>query len=292
MVECNGLIANKGVGMGHNNKFWLLAAASGLLLTACHKGAPSGQVVARVNGEEITQTELNAELAAAGVPPAARDKAGSAMIQRMVERKLLAQAAKKDGTDKDPTYILLRQQGDEALLVQRYLQRQSQTANQPPSDDEVQEYIRNHPALTNQRQQLALDQVQFPAPTDETEVKALQKVASVDELLNVLKTRNIQFKRDASQADTATVPDNMLASINRLKPGEPLVILGGPVITAIAVTGRQPVPINIDQAVAVAKQRIISERVSKRLQQESTALRQGADIQYGKGMAPPAKPNQ
>lgn len=278
--------------MLHSNKFWLLAAASALSLTACSKGAPSGQVVARVNGEEITQTELNAELAAANVPPAARDKASPAMVQRMVDRKLLAQAAKKDGIDKDPTYILLRQRGDEALLVQRHLQRQSQTVNQAPSDDEVQGYLRNHPALTDQRQQLTLDQIQFPAPTDEAEVKALQKVASIDELLNVLRTRGIQLKRDTNQADTATIPDNMLASINRLKPGEPLVILGGPVITAVAVTGRQSVPINTDQATVIAKQRIVSERVSKRLQQEGTALRQGADIQYGKGMAPPAKPGR
>lgn len=274
------------------DRFWLLAAVSALSLTGCHKGTPSGQVVARVNGEEITQTELTAELAMAGVPPVARDKAGPAMVQRLVDRKLLAQAAKNHGIDKDPTFIILRQRGDEMLLVQRYLQRQSQTANQPPGDDEVQDYLRSHPAVSDQRQQLSLDQVQFPAPTDDAEVKALQKVATVDELLSVLRGRGIQFKRNASQADTATLPDNMLASINRLKPGEPLVILGGPVITAVAVTGRQPVPVNAAQANAIAKQRMIAEQINKRLQQEGIALRQAADIQYGKGMAPPAKPGR
>lgn len=273
-------------------RFWLLAPVSALSLTSCHKGTPSGQVVARVNGEEITQTELTVESAAAGVPPVARDKAGPAMVQRLVDRKLLAQAAKKNGIDKDPTFIVLRQRGEEMLLVQRYLQRQSQTANQPAGDDEVQDYLRSHPAVSDQRQQLSLDQVQFPAPTDVSELKALQKVATIDELLEVLRGRGIQFKRDASQADTATLPDNMLASINRLKPGEPLVILGGPVITAVAVTGRQPVPANAAQSAAIAKQRMITERINKRLQQEDTALRQGADVQYGTGMAPPAKPGR
>jgi len=265
------------------------AALAAMLMTAgCNKGVPEGQVVARVNGDEITQTELNAEIAAAGVPADQRAKAGPAVLQRIVERKLLAQAASKEGVDKDPDYVVLRQRTDELLLAQRYLQRQSQSASQQPDSDKIEEYLRTHPQLSEGRQLLTLDQIRFPTPTDAKEVQALQGATTMDELIAVLRARNVQFKRDVAQADTATLPDSLLASMAKLKPNEPLIVIGGPVLTAAVVTGRQPIPTTSAQATELAKRRIMSEAVNNRLKQQNTALREQAKIDYAKGMAPPA----
>ena len=272
-----------------NRRSWVVAGlATTLLAAGCGKsGAPEGQVVARVNGDEITQTELNAELTTANVPPDQRAKAGPAALQRVVERKLLVQAAKKAGVDKDPDYVLLRQRSDELLLAQRYLQRQSQTAQQPPSSDQVEEYLRSHPAVSDQRQILTLDQVRFPAPTDAAQAQAFQGARTMDDLLRVLNARGVRFQRDTVKADTATLPASLLASVNKLQPGEPLVIVGGPVLTAAVVTDRQPAPAGGPPATEIAKRLMVQERVTNRLKQEDASLRQGAKIDYAKGMAPP-----
>lgn len=266
----------------------MTAIAAALLIAGCSKGPPEGQVLARVNGEEITQSELNTELAAAGVPTNMRTKATPAVLQRVIERKLLVQQAQKDKVDQDPEYLLLRQRADETLLAQRYLQRQSQGANRQPSADQIDAYLRDHPAIGDQRQILSLDQVRFPTPTDTAVIRALSGVQTMDGLLEVLRANNIGFQREAGQADSATLPDELLANINRLKPGEPVVILGGPVLTAAVVTGRQPAPTTTAQATEIAKRRITSDAVTNRLKQQGVALRQSAKIDYAKGMAPPA----
>lgn len=267
-----------------------VAATAALLVVGCSKGAPEGQVVARVNGDEITQSEINTEMAAAGVPNDARAKVAPAVLQRVIDRKLLVQAAEKSKLDQDPEYLLVRQRADEVLLAQRYLQRQSQSASQQPSADEIEAYLGEHPALTEQRQLLTLDQVRFPAPANPGELQALKGVKTLDELLNVLRARNVNFQRDTVQADTAMLPDELLANVRKLAPGEPLVILGGPVLTAAVVTGSAPVPTSNADATAIAKRRMVAEAVDNRLKQQNTALRQGAQIEYAKGMAPAAAP--
>ena len=62
--------------------------------------APKGQVVATVNGEEITVTELNRELAgAAPANPAERKAAEQAALESIITRKLVAQASKDQNLD-------------------------------------------------------------------------------------------------------------------------------------------------------------------------------------------------
>jgi peptidyl-prolyl cis-trans isomerase C len=266
-----------------------LALAATLLSAGCSKGAPEGQVVARVNGDEITQAELGVEMAAAGVPAAQRAKAGPVILQRVIERKLLAQAADKEGIAKEPDFVLVRDRSNELLLAQRYLQRESRKAVQTPGSDQIAYYLRSHPALADNRELLTLDQIRFPTPTDATELQALQGATTMDALTGVLRARQVQFTRNTVQADSATLPQGILSSINKLKPGEPLVIIGGPVLTAAVITNRQPLPTTPAQATEMAKQRIQAEAVDNRLKQENAALHQGAKIEYGKGMAPPAK---
>src|SRR5438270_4834471 len=84
---------------------FIVTALVALAVTSCQKKA-SGQTVADVNGEEITASELNSELAneqnaAAGDTKQARNAA----LQNLINRKLLVQQAKSDGIDKSPEYL-------------------------------------------------------------------------------------------------------------------------------------------------------------------------------------------
>ena len=231
---------------------------------------------------------LNVDVAAAGGPPAARDKARPAVLQQVIDRKLLVQAAKKDGLDKDPEYLLIRQRADEVLLAQKLLQRGAQSARQTPTSDQVETYLRDHPQIADARQILTIDQVRFPTPTKPEQVKALQGIQSLDQLVGLLKSENLPFDRNTVKADTATLPDQMLTKMNGLKPGEPLIVLGGPVLTAAVITGRESAPLPPEAAADAAKRRIQADTVSARLKQENAALRQDAKIDYAPGMAPRA----
>src|SRR3982750_3449756 len=102
-------------------KAGLIGGAAALaLLTACSDKAkaPTGQVVATVNGEDITVHELNGELQTLRVPPdAPKKQVEQVALQRVVERKMLADVAKKRGLDKNPQFLLAERRVDEGLLV-------------------------------------------------------------------------------------------------------------------------------------------------------------------------------
>ncbi len=80
-----------------------IAALLGLSLlamtAACNKigaKAPTGQVVATVNGTDITVRELNAELAQTQAPPdTPRKTVESVVLARVIERRMLADAARE-----------------------------------------------------------------------------------------------------------------------------------------------------------------------------------------------------
>src|SRR3978361_1170827 len=101
------------------NKAKMMAGAAALLvvLGGCSK-KPGGQVVAVVNGEEITQQELNVELQNAHIPQGVdQKKVMPALLQRVVDRKLINQLAKNDGLDKTPAYLAQVRVTEENLLA-------------------------------------------------------------------------------------------------------------------------------------------------------------------------------
>ena len=83
--------------------FWILTLA--LALGACHRKA-EGQVVAVVNGDEVTSSELNAELQGANLPPDMdKDEARSKVLQSLIDRRLLPQQARAGGLDETPEFL-------------------------------------------------------------------------------------------------------------------------------------------------------------------------------------------
>ena len=93
-----------------NRKISLTFAVAALALSGCGKEA-TGQVAAVVNGEEITLQEINAELGSRPIPEGVDKKViQQAALQRLVERRLLAQAARDDELDKTPDYLLRERQ--------------------------------------------------------------------------------------------------------------------------------------------------------------------------------------
>src|SRR5579875_1248809 len=116
----------------------LMMGSALLLLGGCggKKGAESldkGQVVATVDGKDITTGELNAELMGVNVPQGERGKAiQQAALQQIVNRTILADLARDRGLDKTPMYLLQVRRGEDSLLVQM-LQRQLASQIKPPT---------------------------------------------------------------------------------------------------------------------------------------------------------------
>src|SRR3546814_6815938 len=100
-----------------------------------------------LNGEEITPQESNAELGSRPIPEGVDKKViQQAALQRLVERRLLAQAARDDELDKTPDYLLRERQLRDALLVQLMGQR-AERALKVPGQQEIDKFIADNPLM-------------------------------------------------------------------------------------------------------------------------------------------------
>lgn len=269
-------------------------ASAGLLatvavITGCNKSAPSGQVAATVNGKEVTLQEINAELQAANLPPTADKKTVQRdLLQRIVERKLLVGAAEEKDIDKSPEYQTQKRRADELLLVQLYAKQQMSQVPVPTSTD-VATFMAQHGNVFGGRQQLTLDQLRFPTPSDVTKLKALEKDHSLDAVSQTLNGMGIKFERSQVGLDSGTVPTEIMKRIDGLPQGEPFVIPQPGFMTVNVIIGRRAQAIDEAKARPAAVSAWRQEKFGELLTRQINSLKSGAKISYQNGFGPPAK---
>lgn len=275
--------------MSIGRKAGILCAGGALLLGGCHK-QPEGQVVATVNGKEITQQELEAEAQAAQVPPNADKKTlFPILLQRVIARKLLDQAAEKKGVDKNPDYLVQKRRADETLLAQTYARQQLQAQSVPTASD-ITNYINGNPTLFANRARYTLDQIRFANPGDMSKLAGLKNAHTLAAVAAFLTQQGIKFERGTGTLDSGSVAPAVMQKILALPSGEPIVVPEGPLITVSVITGKAPVTVPADQQRVIATNLVRQLNSEKLIQQQLDALKASAKIQYAKGMEPPAQP--
>ncbi|MFC7652968.1 SurA N-terminal domain-containing protein [Pseudoduganella danionis] len=102
----------------------LLLVAAGL--SACgNKESKPGQALVRVNGEEITVSQLNEELQRANVQAPQQEAASKQLIESLVDRQLLVNEAVQDKLDRDPKVVQAIERAKALIIAQSYLQKNS-----------------------------------------------------------------------------------------------------------------------------------------------------------------------
>ena len=264
----------------------LLTIALAFVVSSCER-KPEGQTVAIVNNEEITAADLNAELTsenatAAGTTNVARAQA----LQKLIDRRLLAQQAKSDGLDKSPEFLNQQRRTTEDLLINMLVTRHVNTA-QVPSPDEINRYEASRPEMFANREIWTLEQILYPLPKNPAVVTKLGAANTLDEIAQILTANGIQFSRETKKIDTAVFPHDIYTQIAGLKPGEPFIAPGAEKAVANVISAREPAPIAGDQARQLALNAMRREQLNKFVQDRVKNLKATAKIQYQPGFAPP-----
>lgn len=268
-----------------NRTISIALALATLSVAGCGKEA-TGQVAAVVNGEEITLQEINAELGSTAIPDGVDKKAvQQAALQRIVERRLLAQAARDDELDKTPDYLLRERQLRDALLVQLMGQR-AERALKVPGQQEIDKFIADNPVMFGNRKQLMVDRIQFALPKNPDQLKALEDDHSMDAVAARLQQMGIEFRRDNTQVDSAALGQQRLQQIQALPAGEPFVIPENGVVTVGVITGERAEPVSPANARPIAVQAIRNKQLTDTIQQRLKQSRAAAEIEYQPGFAP------
>jgi peptidyl-prolyl cis-trans isomerase C len=274
-------------------RFWLgaVSVASMAILSACGEGdaEPTGQVVATVDGEEITQADLAAELST--VPggnenPQLRDQA----IQALVNRALLAAEAKRNGMDEGPAAAIAQRRLEQVALIDR-LQGEARSQVPVPSPTEAQNYVTQNPASFAQRRIFIVDQYIARDVTPEVQ-QAMLPLNTMEQVAGLLQQRGVKFQRAVGVIDGLTADPALVKQIAALPPGEIFVVPEGQVVRINRIRDTVVEPVSGQDALGVARERLTAERREQAVRErmENVISTNSGNVRYNPEFAPKAAP--
>jgi len=275
---------------------------SALLVAGCgEKGGEGelekGQVVATVNGNDVTVHELNAELQGANLPAninaEQRKQVEQAALQQVVNRRILADVARERGLDKTPMFLLQERRAEEQILVQM-LQRQMSSAVKQPSQTEIATFIAQNPNLFAERKIFTVDQIQFQTPRDPQVLRKYQPLKTMDEVAAMLQQDGLQFRRSPATLDVARANPQLVQQVLSMNRDDIFIIPAGQLMVANKITDTKTQPLTGPEAqqlaAAMIQQKKFDELIKRDL--EPKVKKAEGEVKYQAGFAPPKQPDQ
>lgn len=256
-------------------------------LSACDKKA-EGQVVAVVNGNEITAQEVNGALGAAAAQGEPDQQMRNAALNQLIDRRLLAGIAREEGVENSPEYILRRRTMEENLLVQMMGEKLARD-NTKPTAQQIDQMIAENPQAFADRTVFALDQIVFPMPPRRDVFDALAPAKTMAEVVATLNKFGIKFQRGSNTIDSANLPPPVFQQFKRVGSSEPIVIPSGQAVTVAMITESRPAPVSGQAARAMATNAYAKREVEKSLKAKLDAARKAAEIEYQSGFSAPSQ---
>jgi EpsD family peptidyl-prolyl cis-trans isomerase len=241
-------------------------------LTGGGAAAPKGQVVATVEGQEVTQAELQAELGGA-VPanPQAAKAMQQAALQRIIARDLLAKAAHDQKLDQTPDFAVAMSRARKDLQVQ-LLEKKMAGEVPPPQRDEAERYVSDHPGMFAQRQLITLEQVQTPLTGDPNILKELSNTKDLASAEAVLDRHSAPHQRNITVVDTLRLNPRLSEQLLKLASDDVLIVNTPGAMTINKVKETRPQPLTGDQAVQLAGRLLAQQRTQDAVQKEAQSI--------------------
>jgi EpsD family peptidyl-prolyl cis-trans isomerase len=267
-----------------------------LTLSGCDKikglmgGKPSGQVVATVNGQEITSLELKSELNGfAARDPKVMKTAQQQALQQIILRRLVVQKAKDEKLDKSPDYTLQLRRGEEGLLTQLY-ERKIASKVEPPTQRDAENYVASHPDQFANRKIITLDQV-VAAPT-KVDPQKLASLKTLDEVKALFDANSVPYQESAGELDSLNANPQMIAQILKLPPNDVFVVPQRGAYVFNRISSVRTVPFRGDLATNYATNLLRQQRAQDSVRKQVVALRTAAEpkIVYAAGFKPDKSP--
>lgn len=257
----------------------LLAMAAGALF-AWHKlryDGPLDGALASVDGTPVTEADVAAEARAAGVP----SKSRLLLVDRVIERRLLAAAADAQGIAADPTFRAERARADE-MIAAGALARRFAIGGERVSDADARRFMADHPAAFIGRERITLDGI--TADLRGVPAATLQWTDTLGDVARELTARRIMFERRVQELDSRALPPAFALALPRIPTGKLFILPLGEVSLAGVITARAPNPTPDTEALETARDAVEAKRAQARVDEAIKRMRAHARIRYAPGL--------
>jgi len=247
------------------------------------KDKPASQTAAKVNSDEVTVHQINAELQRAtsgNVPQGTNmEAANKRILEGLIDQTLLVQAAKEAKVDRDPQVLQLLESSRRQILAQAYIDKQA--AASPPTPDEIKEFYAKNPNLFEKRRVYAFREFLFERGkfTDElrSQINAAKSPADVGKALNAA---GIRFRENNSTRPAEALPIEALPKIAQLNKGDTLAFSDQNLANILMLMDYAEQPVPIDRATPLITQYLVNQKKRDLAQTKVKELRGKGKIEY------------
>lgn len=220
-----------------------------------------GQTIARVNGQEITTGELEAELRHRGpIEPEERETAARSALRGLVQRTVLAQKAVSLKLDRTPKVMMELRRNRTEVLAHAYL-TETLSRQLPISRVEVEDFVEQHPHYFSMRKYYVFDQILIEKKlvTDEV-MSAIEDLVTLEQVEQALERLKVPFSRRLNSNVGNQFSRKMATTLDALEPDEIFFIKTRDFAVVSRIIGIRPQPVSGSDAREVAERLLASKR--------------------------------
>jgi len=264
-----------------------------LFLGACGDHVKKeGQVLASVNGSEITVLQLNEELQRAGTPALSTETASKQLLEALIDRQLLQNEAVKEKLDRDPAVVQAVERAKALIVAQAYLKKRLGTIAKP-SRQEIEDYFSKHPEYFSHRKQFELRQLIVSSRDINDALKAaIESSHSLEEMALWLEAHKVKYSRAQRSPTSSELAPELGNKLLAMSKGQLFIVQEGEHSMLISVAEVRDAPITLEIAAPAIEQFFINQKNMESARNELTRLRSVAKIEYLNlpGTTPPPAP--
>ncbi|MGV7210608.1 EpsD family peptidyl-prolyl cis-trans isomerase [Oxalobacteraceae bacterium A2-2] len=272
---------------------WPARAALALLVLAAVSGCGEkekkpGQTLARVNGEEITVLQLNEELQRANVQAGQQAAASQQILESLIDRQLLLEAAAKEKLDRDPKVVQAIERAKALIVAQAYLQKQV-GAPTKPSAAEVADFYQKNPLAFSGRKVFEMRQLLLATKDLTPELKAaVDGAKSLDEVAAWMDGHKVAYGRAQLARSSADLPPELSSKMLSMNKGQLFIVREGERSLLMTITDIKDAPVPQDAAAPQIEQLLANKHAKDAAAAQVKQLRASAKIEYLNGASAPA----
>ena len=240
--------------------------------------APSGQVLATVDGVEVTLEDVQAEGRAQSRDGEAHDRRQE--LETVISRILLARAARARGLDRAAAFPADRARAEAQLLAEELIGRTG--GSRAPDPSQLAAYVASHPAAFAQRRMDVLDRLtwtQTPSPDP-------LRGWDLSSLKSDLDHSGVRYAEAQISVMTDELASPLAAHLQTSAPGSAVLIRDGDRSTAFSVVSAAPAPIVGPAALWRARGLLERDMQREAVSDMINALRRTSAIRYQRGNGP------
>lgn len=263
-----------------------LALVAALLvgLTGCDgfslASGDTTQVVARVNGSEISMLQFSHALERVGVE-APNSAVRKEVANKLVERELALQQALEAKLDRRPEVMLRLEEARRDVLARAWAEQVASQGEQP-SPDAAARYFAEHPALFAERRIYRLREAAIAADVPQLGAarQRFARGASMAEVSAWLREQKVAFNEQVVIRAAEQLPIAALPRLATATEGETVFFESPRGIIVYQVISAQPAPVGWAAALPVIVDYLAKQAGKRAVEAEMRRLRSSGEIAY------------